>query len=278
MSAPAAQAPPHRNRAPARFPAPGPRPVATGHGDDVRFGARALLAALALGLVAVPFGVLLLLVRERWAPLLSADTSVARDLHAFALSSDAFVGLMKALSAIGSAAAYLPAFAVLAAVLVRRRLPRLAVFAVVTVLGSSALNALVKIAVDRARPALPDPVASASGLSFPSGHAQAAVVCYAVLLIVLAPMLDRRGRRVAMCGAGLMALAIGFSRVALGVHYVSDVLAGYVLGAAWVAAMTAAFAAWRRDRGPGADPYGSAAAPTAARPVAVPRPGGGLTA
>jgi membrane-associated phospholipid phosphatase len=46
-----------------------------------------------------------------------------------------------------------------------------------------------------------------------------------------------------------MVLGIGFSRVALGVHYVSDVLAGYVLGAAWVAAMTAAFAAWRRERG-----------------------------
>jgi membrane-associated phospholipid phosphatase len=37
--------------------------------------------------------------------------------------------------------------------------------------------------------------------------------------------------------------------VALGVHYASDVLAGYVLGAAWVAAMTAAFGAWRRERG-----------------------------
>jgi undecaprenyl-diphosphatase len=50
-------------------------------------------------------------------------------------------------------------------------------------------------------------------------------------------------------------LAIGFARVTLGVHYVSDVLAGYVLGAAWVAAMIAAFNAWRRERGrPAADP------------------------
>lgn len=46
-----------------------------------------------------------------------------------------------------------------------------------------------------------------------------------------------------------MVLAIGFSRIALGVHYVSDVLGGYVLGSAWVAAMAAVFNAMRVDRG-----------------------------
>jgi undecaprenyl-diphosphatase len=46
-----------------------------------------------------------------------------------------------------------------------------------------------------------------------------------------------------------MVLGIGLSRVALGVHYVSDVLAGYALGAAWVAAMVASFNVWRREDG-----------------------------
>jgi undecaprenyl-diphosphatase len=46
-----------------------------------------------------------------------------------------------------------------------------------------------------------------------------------------------------------MVLAIGFSRIALGVHYLSDVLGGYVLGAAWVAAMAALFNALRVERG-----------------------------
>jgi membrane-associated phospholipid phosphatase len=60
---------------------------------------------------------------------------------------------------------------------------------------------------------------------------------------------------VAVGAAVAYVLAIGFARVTLGVHYVSDVLAGYVLGAAWVAAMIAAFNAWRRERGrPAADP------------------------
>jgi undecaprenyl-diphosphatase len=105
------------------------------------------------------------------------------------------------------------------------------------------------MAVDRARPVLPDPVAHANGMSFPSGHAQAAVVAYSVLLLVFLPVLRGAWRSVVVSVAVLMVLAIGFSRVALGVHYVSDVVAGYVLGAAWVAAMTAAFNTWRADRG-----------------------------
>ncbi len=44
-------------------------------------------------------------------------------------------------------------------------------------------------------------------------------------------------------------LAIGFSRLALGVHYVSDVLGGYALGAAWLVGSVAAFEIWREDRG-----------------------------
>ena len=52
-----------------------------------------------------------------------------------------------------------------------------------------------------------------------------------------------------MTFAAFMVLAVGFSRIALGVHYVSDVIGGYVLGAAWVAAMAAAFNAMRVDRG-----------------------------
>jgi undecaprenyl-diphosphatase len=46
-----------------------------------------------------------------------------------------------------------------------------------------------------------------------------------------------------------MVLAIGFSRVALAAHFLSDVVAGYILGGAWTAAMTALFSAWRLQRG-----------------------------
>ncbi len=214
-----------------------------------RFSARALVAGLALALVAVPFGLLLLFVEDRWPPLLRIDRGARDDLHRYAVHHDGFVGAMKLLSTIGSANVYVPVLLVACGWLLWRRLPRLAVFAVVTAGLSPLLNGLVKGAVHRARPVVADPVAHAPGQSFPSGHAQSAVVVYGILVLVFLPALRGRARPAAVAAASLLVLAIGFSRVALGVHFVSDVLAGYVLGAAWVAATTAAFSAWRRDRG-----------------------------
>jgi undecaprenyl-diphosphatase len=206
--------------------------------------------------VAVPFGLLLFLVEDSWRPLVRIDSGARDDLHALALRNDGLVGALKVLSTIGSAFVYIPLFAAVAAWLAWwQRLPRLAAFVVVTMTGSTLLNALVKLAVDRARPVLDDPVAHAAGMSFPSGHAQSAMVAASVLLLVFLPLLRGAWRWVAVVAAVVYVLAIGFARVTLGVHYVSDVLAGYVLGAAWVAAMIAAFNAWRRERGrPAADP------------------------
>ena len=223
---------------------------------DARFGARAVFAGAALLLVAVPFGLLLFLVEDSWRPLVRMDGGARDDLHAVALHHEGLVGALKLLSTIGSAVVYIPLFAAVAAWLAWwQRLPRLAAFVVVTTAGSALLNSLVKLAVDRARPVLDDPVAHAAGMSFPSGHAQSAMVAASVLLLVFLPLLRGAWRWVAVGGAVVYVLAIGFARVTLGVHYVSDVLAGYVLGAAWVAAMIAAFNAWRRERGrPAADP------------------------
>ena len=223
---------------------------------DARFGARAVFAGAALLLVAVPFGLLLFLVEDSWLPLVRMDGGARDDMHTLARHHDGLVGALKVLSTIGSAVVYVPLFAAVAAWLAwSQRLPRLAAFVVVTTAGSTLLNALVKLAVDRARPVLADPVAHAGGLSFPSGHAQSAMVAALVLLLVFLPLLRGAWRWVAVGVAVAYVLAIGFARVTLGVHYVSDVLAKYVLGAAWVAAMIAAFNAWRRERGrPAADP------------------------
>jgi undecaprenyl-diphosphatase len=223
---------------------PAPHPA-----SDARFGARALIAGIALLLVAVPFALLLFLVQGKWDPLLDVDEGARDGMHSVAVGHHWLVSTLKVLSVIGSAWVYIPLFAVVALWLVRHRLPRLALFVALTVAGSALLNALVKLAVHRARPVLPDPVAHASGQSFPSGHAQSAVVAVSVLLLVFLPRLGPRARRVAVALGIVWVLAIGFARVSLGVHYVSDVLAGYALGAAWVAAMAAAFNVWRRERG-----------------------------
>ena len=219
--------------------------------EHVRFGARAALAVVAVALVAVPFGLLLFLVQSKWAPLLHVDTGARDDLHDVAVGTPWLVSAMKVVSTIGSAVVYVPLFAVLAVWLWRRGLRRLSAFVVVTMLGSWLLNTLVKLAVHRARPVLPDPVAHAGGMSFPSGHAQSATVAVSVLLLVFLPALRRHPWRLRLAIAAAIAwvVAIDLARVALGVHYVSDVLAGDVLGAAWVAAMTALFSAWRQESG-----------------------------
>jgi len=214
-----------------------------------RFGARAVLAAVALALVAVPGALTLLLVEDRWAPLLRADNGARDRLHNFAVTHTGFVTAMQLISDSGSALAWQIVLAPVVVWLLWCRLPRLALFVVITAAGSSLLNTVVKTTVHRLRPVLTHPVAHESGLSFPSGHAQAAVVGYAVLLLVFLPILHGARRRLVVTFAVLMVLAIGFSRIALGVHYLSDVVGGYVLGAAWVAAMAALFNALRVERG-----------------------------
>ena len=92
-------------------------------------------------------------------------------------------------------------------------------------------------------------MAIAGGKSFPSGHAQAAIVGYGILLLVFLPVIARRARPWVTAVAASLVLLIGFSRIALGVHYFSDVIGGYLIGGAWLFAMTAAFSAWRMEEG-----------------------------
>jgi undecaprenyl-diphosphatase len=217
--------------------------------STTRFGARAVLAAVALALVAVPGALTLLLMEDRWAPLLRVDNGARDGLHNFAVTHTGFVGAMQLISDSGSALAWQIVLVPVVGWLLWCRLPRLALFVVITAAGSSLLNAVVKTSVHRLRPVLTHPVAHEPGSSFPSGHAQAAIVGYLILLLVFLPVLHGVWRRLAVTFAALMVLAIGFSRIALGVHYLSDVVGGYVLGAAWVAAMAALFNALRVERG-----------------------------
>jgi len=210
-----------------------------------RYGSRKILLAAALLLVVVPFAGLLLLMEDKWGPLASADFAARDELHQYALTNSAFVAVMRTASDAGSALSWQIVTALAVIWLLWRRRWRLAAFALVTIAGSSLLNTAVKAAAHRTRPVVSQPFVHEPGASFPSGHAQAAVVGFGVLLLLFLPVLGRLWRRIAVAVAVLMVLLIGFSRVALAAHYASDVVAGFVLGAAWLAAMTAAFSAWQ---------------------------------
>jgi membrane-associated phospholipid phosphatase len=111
----------------------------------------------------------------------------------------------------------------------------------VAVLGASAMSQVFKYLVARARP--PEPLAMASGFAFPSGHAMGTAALFLGLFFVTRALFPRMQWAVAAVGAALV-VAVGASRVYLGVHYPSDVVAGWALGTAWVVLLSGLAAAW----------------------------------
>jgi membrane-associated phospholipid phosphatase len=213
-----------------------------------RYGLRVTLFAVAFLLVAIPFGFLLDQVKRHGA-LIRLDTSAARNLHDWVRGSPNLVRALKLLTFLGSPPWFYLLVIPSALWVWRRGHLRLGVFLLVTTLGGGLIDTIVKVVVDRDRPSLVDPVATAHGQSFPSGHSMSSTFVYGALLLVFLPGVARRYRPALVGGAVVLVLAIGFSRLALGVHYVTDVLGGYVLGLAWLAASTAAFSTWRVERG-----------------------------
>lgn len=200
---------------------------------------RPVAVPLAAALSLAVFLVLFALVETRWAPLARFDAATRDDTHRLVLAHRWVVPVEEGFSALGTTVAYLVVFIPLLAVLVWLRRRRQVVFVVVAIIGSSLLDTAVKLLVDRPRPVVADPVTHAPGFSFPSGHAQAAMAGYLVLLVLVVPLVRAALRALAVAVAALMVLAIGASRVLLSVHYLSDVLAGYFLGAAWTLCLAA---------------------------------------
>jgi undecaprenyl-diphosphatase len=114
------------------------------------------------------------------------------------------------------------------------RKPRAALFVFAAVAGGQVLSSLLKLGVDRPRPDLVSHLADVHTLSFPSGHAMLSAVTYLTLGSLLARIMpDRASRIYVICIAVLLTFLIGLSRIYLGVHWPTDVLAGWCAGAAW---------------------------------------------
>jgi undecaprenyl-diphosphatase len=227
-----------------------------------RYSVRVVLFGVAIVLVAIPFATLLFQVLAK-GPLTRLDASVANHLNDTVHRTPGLVGGLRAVSWLGGPP-FLALLTVAAAgfVLVRGR-RKLCVFLVVTCLGGSLIDTVVKLVVNRPRPVVDHPVATAFGKSFPSGHAMSSTVVYGALLLVFLPAAGRR-RRALVAFVTALVLAVGCSRLLLGVHFVSDVLGGFVLGLAWLAASVAAFETWRQDRGrPRTDPLTEGVEPEA---------------
>jgi undecaprenyl-diphosphatase len=125
---------------------------------------------------------------------------------------------------------------VTALLLLRKRLLMDALYVVLAYAGAEVITFGMKQGFRRERPFFEDPLATASSFSFPSGHALVSLSVYGSIAIVVARHAPGRRTAIAVLAvAAVWVLAIGFSRLYLGVHFLSDVLAGLAAGAAWLA-------------------------------------------
>ena len=237
-----------------------------------RYGLRLTLFAVAIVLVAVPFSTLTFLVLGK-GPLTRFDGSVANRLNGSVHGRPAVVHALDLVSWLGKPLLLGIIITVAAVFVWLRGRRRLAAFLVVTVVGGGLIDTAVKVLVNRPRPVVDHPITTAFGKSFPSGHSMSATVTYGALLLVFLPALRGRRRIAAVSATVALVLAIGCSRLLLGVHFVSDVIGGYVLGLAWLIAAVAAFEIWRTEEGRRkTKPLAEGIEPEAARDLKVESP------
>ena len=199
--------------------------------------ALALCSALLLTLVAV-----------EWRPLIDVDERIARTTHRWAVEDHGLTHAFRILTDwIWDPLTMRLVCAAAIVWLVRRRSAWwTALWLTATCALGTLLQQSLKALVDRPRPVWPDPVDSAHYAAFPSGHAMTATVVCGLLLWLLHHYGARRAVwRTTVVVAVISVVGVGLTRVWLGVHWPSDVVGGWVLGAFVVAVAVWAYERWR---------------------------------
>jgi len=180
-------------------------------------------------------------------PLTAVDREIAVWLHLHATPT--LTEAMKFISLLASWPVVTAIFLFMALYFVQERSRYHLLALMLTIPIGMLMNAMLKYAFHRSRPAWDDPILMIGSFSFPSGHAMAATLLYGFLAaFVVRKVQAWRWRVLAVLAAGLLIVLIGFSRLYLGVHYLSDVLAGMAAGTAWLALCLIAVGALRRHR------------------------------
>jgi undecaprenyl-diphosphatase len=135
----------------------------------------------------------------------------------------------------------------IAVVLVARGHPRWATFLVVTATGGGLLNHGLKLVFERNRPDMADALWRSHSYAFPSGHAMGSFVVFGALVyLVMRASASARVRSAAVALALTLTGTISLSRIYLGVHWFSDIVAGLSAGLVWLATTTAVYEVYRR--------------------------------
>jgi membrane-associated phospholipid phosphatase len=191
--------------------------------------------ALPAALVAVPVAAVLVLAdsaREHDGVSAYVDPRVAADV--LRARTSLLTTLARLLTLVGSEAVVGTLALILVIFLLERRGPFLAVCAATAMAASAALTVGVKLLVERARPGAVDRLGPLdASYSFPSGHTLNSAVFLGLVLLLVVPMIPTRGRRIAAAaGTAVLAVGIGLSRVYLGYHWASDIVASWLIAVA----------------------------------------------
>jgi undecaprenyl-diphosphatase len=166
------------------------------------------------------------------------DLAIRETVHGWA--SESLTSAMKFVTGFGSGYFLWACGTVILLALVRAKRRREAAFFVIAVVGANALNEAMKLVFHRPRPEAYFGYELPFTYSFPSGHSFVSFCFYLALAEMVMEAHWPLGRRLAVWSVvALLVLAIGFSRVYLGVHYPSDVLGGYAGAVAWTFAVRA---------------------------------------
>ena len=202
-------------------------------------------AALAASSALILLSLTLLEHRLRAVGVQHFDRSVQARIHA--MTNPALTDVMLALTWLGAIKIFASALALAVVVLAARGRHREAALLGGGIASAFVLNESLKLHFHRFRPQVPWSISDEHTFSFPSGHSLFAVVLYGTLAYLA---LGRGGsvwQRFGMVAlAMLMPLGIGISRVYLGMHYPTDVLAGWLAGALWLAAIVTIAQTWPR--------------------------------
>ena len=158
-------------------------------------------------------------------------------------------GPMRLVTALGYGQVVLPLLAAVVFAFYLKGWRLSATLLLVSTTGGSLLTAVLKAVFGRARPELFESGYTASSYSFPSGHATVAVGFYGTLTLILAYRLRGFARWAIVAGGVLLVFLIGFSRLYLGVHYPTDVLAGFLAAPLWVVCVGVVYVVWLSVRG-----------------------------
>lgn len=161
-------------------------------------------------------------------------------------ASDQQLRIFAAVTDLGDKRFLIPLAAIIAVLMLIRRRTFLATAWIVATAGGALLNAGLKAIFERSRPEHVHGFATADGWSFPSGHSSGSFIVYGLLAYLIVLQTAPRYHVPVAAIAMLTIVCVGFSRVVLQVHYFSDVLGGYAVGIAWVAAWIAGLEIFRR--------------------------------